>query len=427
MAALIQRMVEQDVELRPGAIGEVASLLQQIRDQHAAEPRIWRPLPAGQIAPAPVLAKGAYQSPQVQQQMAAKRKTRRKFLMGGLAVASTLALGVSVGGFSYWRYWHPARLVLEPGFPRQIPAPESAVSSIAWSPNGQYVAFGLSDGSIVGSHLSTTNGFSLTPAFTLNSNTPGQPITVLAWSPDSQQLVVAPQFGQGRLWNVSTLTSQVLTIGNDQVQFAAWSPNGRDLAVIDGQQTMYVYHTRTGLAKQVTIQSKLVGNALAWAPDGKRIITELTYMQNDDYSSSNLQIWDSLSARRLASMPLGTAAAQTLVWSPDGQNVAALGPDGTLQVWDSQQKQVFSQQIYTHSDQLAWSPDSRFLATIDGMNNLLLLDRSSGNTLLSVALTDPLGRGGIFLGKALTWLPDSQHIAIVNNDMECWLWSLSSF
>ena len=80
-----------------------------------------------------------------------------------------------------------------------------------------------------------------------------------------------------------------------------------------------------------------------------------------------------------------------------------------------------------HVNTLAWSPDNRFLASIDDANNLLLLNRSTGDTLVSVPISDPLGRGGAFPGKALTWLPDSQHIAVVNNNMECWLWTLPWF
>jgi hypothetical protein len=42
-------------------------------------------------------------------------------------VASSLALG----GFSYWRYWHPGRLVLDSRFSRSLSSPLFDISTIA--------------------------------------------------------------------------------------------------------------------------------------------------------------------------------------------------------------------------------------------------------------------------------------------------------
>jgi hypothetical protein len=38
----------------------------------------------------------------------------------------------------------------------------------------------------------------------------------------------------------------------------------------------------------------------------------------------------------------------------------------------------------------------------------------------------PIADSGVFPGQALIWL-DSQHIAVANSNMKCWVWSLDWF
>lgn len=433
LTTLVARMVEQDVELRPETIGTVESTLLRIRNQRAAEPRIWRPVPPGKAAPPPVPARGAYQPAQVRQQLAlraaARKKSRRRFLVGGLTVASALTLGGSIGGFSYWRSWHPASLDLEAGFPRQLPTPESEVTTSAWSPDGQHVAFGLSAGSIVGNHFSNKTSMNITSAFSFKANpdTLAQPVTVLAWSPDNRLLAAASRPGQLGVWNISLQRSQTIPIGGTMLKLVAWSPDNQHIAVIDDQGGVFFCNLQIGTSARFISQTAPVSNALAWSPDGQRVAIESTNPANT-YSNS-LKICNVGTGEVLASLSPGTPTIQALAWSPDGQYLAGLSVDGTLQVWTGFDNisRIFSQQLSAGGALLAWSPDSRFLATIDYANNLLLLDRSNGSTLVSAFLADPLGRGGVFSGNALAWLPDSQHIAIASNNMECWLWTLSWF
>ena len=420
LETLVMCMVELGPEQRPADIAEVEARLQRIRDlRTAAEPHIWRPIPGRQ--PPPVLAPGAYRSPQVQQQMLAaaarKKKTRRKFLVGGLAVVGSVALG----GVSYWRYWHPVRLALEADFPWQPPAPSSDVSTIAWSSDGQCVAFGLSDGSIVTQLLSKVNGrFTIVDSSAFQGAL--QLINVLAWSPDNTQLLAVSQDGRLQVWDTGLKKSFAFST---TVTTVAWAPDSRRIAALDNQRALHIYDARTG----VTLWNDNTwsyGKVLAWSPDGTHVVTESF---SPSSNSSGLQIWSVSADPSLASIPLGGATVTTLAWSPDGQYIAALDVDGTLQVWDMHNANnlVFSFVITTQQNQLAWSPDSRFLATIDDANNVLVLDRSSGNTLVSAPISDPLGRGGAYPGRALTWLQDSGDIAVANNNMEIWLWNLPWF
>jgi WD40 repeat protein len=429
LETLVLRMVELDSERRPADIAEVEAELRRIREPRAAaEPRIWRAVP-GQVPP-PVLAPGAYLPPPVRQQMqqhmqavtTRKKKTRRTFLVGGLAVASSLALG----GFSYWRYWHPGRLVLDSRFSRSLSSPLFDISTIAWSVDGTCVAFGADDGSIVVSRFLNTHGrfssgFS-TSTFPL-TNTPTQPINALAWSPDNTSLLVLTQDGQlqvrdSNLQKISTLATAITT--------AAWAPNGINIFALNeqGDGLLFLYNPDTGAGLPLGSRGLNLRNVLAWSPDGTRIAAE----QVMEPGSHVLLIMSTDVDQMDTSISPGPSTTTALTWSPDGHYLAALDVTGTLQVWDMQNSNnlVFSKSITTQQNQLAWSTDSRFLAAIDDANELLVLDRSSGDTLVSAPIADPPGRGSAFPGRALTWL-DSQHIALASNNMEYWIWDVPWF
>jgi WD40 repeat protein len=151
-------------------------------------------------------------------------------------------------------------------------------------------------------------------------------------------------------------------------------------------------------------------------------------------NDNTLQILNASSGRSLTSISFGELEPAVLAWSPDGQSIAVLCVNGMLQVWsnlntnlNTDQNQdtptsTFSQPFNTQQNQLAWSPDGHFLALIDDTNNVLVLDRSSGSVLAAASIAD----SGVFPGQALIWL-DSQHIAVANSNMKCWVWSLDWF
>ncbi|MFL5656663.1 MAG: WD40 repeat domain-containing protein, partial [Ktedonobacteraceae bacterium] len=98
-------------------------------------------------------------------------------------------------------------------FPRSGP-----LSTLIWSPNGQYIAF-AGDASTVevwdaasGNLISTCTGHT-------------QPIRGLAWSPDSQHIVSASQDHSAIVWDITT-GSQLITFSghSDYVWVAAWAP-----------------------------------------------------------------------------------------------------------------------------------------------------------------------------------------------------------
>jgi WD40 repeat protein len=104
------------------------------------------------------------------------------------------------------------------------------VETVAWSPNGDYLASGSIDKTVRVWHATTAN-----PVLTYTGHDTHQNLssTVLsvAWSPDSKHIASAGQDATVQIWDA--LSGQRISTyrgHNADVYAAVWSPNGQSLA-----------------------------------------------------------------------------------------------------------------------------------------------------------------------------------------------------
>jgi serine/threonine protein kinase len=170
-------------------------------------------------------------------------------------------------------------------------------SCVAWSPNGKYLAFDSSSGTVqiweieTGTHLSDYH-FSTQPgdaAVTIN---------VIAWSPDSKYIAFA-----GPLTTSATVYFQI---------------NVQIFEALTGQLVV-TYHTPS-------LDSS--ANALVWSPDGKYIASVVG-------DENSVQVWDVLTGGNHFAFTyhghFGNVNAIT--WSPDSKYIASASDDHSVQIW----------------------------------------------------------------------------------------------
>jgi serine/threonine protein kinase len=224
------------------------------------------------------------------------------------------------------------------------------LSTLVWSPDGQYIASGGDDSTV--KVWDATNG-------TLISTCTGhtQPIRGLAWAPDSQRVVSASQDHSAIVWNATT-GSQLITFKghSDYVWVAAWAPDGNSIATGSWDSTVQIWNPTTGVLILRYTAPQAV-RALDWSPDSSSIASG----GNDN----SVQVWQAASGNVLTTYRGHSDHIETVQWSPDGQSIASASKDTTVQIWQA----TTANQIYTymgHSQTvwtLAWSPDGQLIVS----------------------------------------------------------------
>ena len=152
--------------------------------------------------------------------------------------------------------------------------------SVVFSPNGKMLAVGEGNTGMVYVY----DVSSRTVIATLSSPFPGS-IAAYGWgapwfafSPDSGTLAVAgPNIATGssdgvRLWNVTSRTwgATLTDPGSQGVGEIAFSPDGRTLAVPDGNENVYLWDTATDKVA-ATKSTGALPSVAAFSPDGTRL------------------------------------------------------------------------------------------------------------------------------------------------------------
>jgi WD40 repeat protein/serine/threonine protein kinase len=141
--------------------------------------------------------------------------------------------------------------------------------------------------------------------------------------------------------------------------------------------------------------------AVAWSPDGQQLAT----VGHD----SKLRIWDRSLGREVRAFGGQDVVTYGVAWSPKGQFLASRGDDQTVRLWDPESgEQVCKFESQTGDIQsFAWSSCGRYLAWAGGDGTLTVWDTE----LRSVVITF---RAGADVSQ-VAWSPDGQRMALAED------------
>jgi WD40 repeat protein len=303
----------------------------------------------------------------------------------------------------------------------------------SWSPHGDRLAVAYADGGVriwpLDRHGAPVvlRGHKSAVARLDWSAVGRQLVARLDWSADGRQLVSVGVDGTVRVWDAArgeetfyfTVSPHLAWLAwtGVRVRGLAWSPAGDRLAVNTDSSQIRVYDTATGKERA---QLKCRGDVrfLAWSPDGKW----LAAMARD------ITVWEGGSGREVIHLDnfdsrfdLGSEDYCLLVWSKDSRRLAIL-TQGTIRTLDVATKREILSLIEVGVRALAWSPDSKQIATINTETQRLkdrvtIRDAGTGKELSSFALRDsftveePHSQDHPRWWSWLSWSPDGRWFA----------------
>jgi WD40 repeat protein len=271
------------------------------------------------------------------------------------------------------------------------------VGSVAWSPDGARLAWSGPDGRIQVWDLSGEP-----ESYTLQSLASGY--RNVLWSSDNAQLVSAPEGGYGALqvWDVASGEELAAVDYGFVATGLAWSPDSTRLAASSADGTLHVWDIATGSPLYVEqLQAAIVPNVqtVVWAPDGVHLATANT--------DNTVRLWDATSGRQVRVLD-SRGPMIGLAWSPDSRFLASWG-DTTVRVWEAANGN--EAHLLDHPDitiDLAWSPTGTRLATVSNDGQVTVWDSVAG--IVALALRAQIGPM-----HQVRWSPDGTKLAAISD------------
>jgi WD40 repeat protein/transcriptional regulator with XRE-family HTH domain/tRNA A-37 threonylcarbamoyl transferase component Bud32 len=295
------------------------------------------------------------------------------------------------------------------------------VKSVAFSSDGQILASGSNDGTIILWDVAT--GQPLGPPLTGHTDT----VRSVAFSPDGQTLASSSFDNTIILWNVATLfdtggasgqpldlAQDHLTGHTDAVWNVAFSPDGQTLASGSADDSIILWDVATGQP----LGPPLIGHdssvtSVAFNPDGQTLASSSM--------DKSLILWDVATGQPLGSPLVGhTDAVRSVAFSPDGQTLAS-GGDHIIVLWDVATGQPLGSPLTAHTEpvwNVAFSPDGQILASSSVDGSVILWDVATRRSL------GPPLTGHRDAVWSVAFSPDGQTLASGSSDNTIILWKL---
>jgi eukaryotic-like serine/threonine-protein kinase len=270
---------------------------------------------------------------------------------------------------------------------RESPVSGAWFSSVAYAPNGMWLAASNTDGTVrvwslpagkervFKGHTSDVNRVVFSPD-TQRLASSGNDSAILLWdvasgtqrplkghsgavyaivfSPDGKRLASASEDKSIRLWDLETGYSSALNNHEDTINYIAFSHDGSMLASASDDKMIRLWNTSTKKS-QLLSGHKDAAVMVQFSPNAKQLLSASR--------DGTIRLWevDTLNGRSLNGHEGSVTYAS---FSNDGTLIFSAGDDGALRVWDTTKGFSSVQAGHTaYVNSVTFSPDGEFIAS----------------------------------------------------------------
>ncbi|TFK66218.1 WD40 repeat-like protein [Pluteus cervinus] len=288
------------------------------------------------------------------------------------------------------------------------------VLSVAYSPNGCYIAAGL-DNSTVCIWDSRTSEAVHQP---LTGH--GARVGSVVFSPDNQ-LLASGSAGTIRIWNVAT-GATITTMGGHSGDIGyiaiAFLPDRQQIASASFEIGVQIWDINTGRMIAGPWLGRLVWT-VAFSPDGERIVINSIHDRKASAAIRNVRTGEPIGNPLKGEVGI----VQSVAWSRNGGCVASGTVDGLVHNWNAQSGEAIGQALKAHTatvNSIAFSPDSTQVASGSADGSIRLWDVMTGRELCT-PLKD---HGGPV--RSVTFSPDGGSILSGSSDGTIRIWDVDT-